>query len=105
MNEEYNGWTNYETWNVKLWIESDPNSQEMVQDFEREQQHDENLYEYQKDVSLQDYVWALFEGEAKLPQLTTGPFADLLNAAWQQVDWKSIREHIDEEIEDLKETR
>jgi len=23
MSEEYNGWTNYETWNVALWLDND----------------------------------------------------------------------------------
>jgi hypothetical protein len=25
--QEYNGWTNYETWNLKLWIDNDESSQ------------------------------------------------------------------------------
>ena len=27
----YNGWTNYETWNVVLWIENDESIQEYIQ--------------------------------------------------------------------------
>lgn len=27
MSERYNGWTNYETWNVKLWIDNDQGSE------------------------------------------------------------------------------
>ena len=97
-NEEYNGWTNYETWNVKLWIDNDQGLQEMVREFERCNQGNPHLYQVQKDDELRDYVWTLFEGDEEIPQLATGPFCDLLGAAWAKVDWKSIREHIAEEI-------
>jgi len=30
----YNGWTNYETWNVVLWIENDPSIQDYIQEHE-----------------------------------------------------------------------
>lgn len=26
MSQEYNGWTNYETWNVALWMDNDESS-------------------------------------------------------------------------------
>jgi hypothetical protein len=30
----YNGWTNYETWNVVLWIENDESIQDYIQEHE-----------------------------------------------------------------------
>ena len=31
LDVSYNGWTNYETWNVVLWIENDESIQECIQ--------------------------------------------------------------------------
>ena len=30
----YNGWTNYETWNVVLWIENDESIQNVIADYD-----------------------------------------------------------------------
>ncbi len=93
--KEYNGWTNYETWVVALWMDnergthdywlsvaaeiSSDNSPEFIQD--RTQQRI-TLSERLKD-----------EHEESLPEVE-GFAADLLNAAMSEVDWFEIAEHL-----------
>jgi hypothetical protein len=36
VDKGYNGWSNYETWNVKLWIDNDEGSYEMWRERTRE---------------------------------------------------------------------
>ena len=75
----YNGWKNYETWNVALWLGNDSNTADYI----------DEMLEGTKDISeaadmLKDYV------EEQQPDLPASMFVDLLNAALCEVDWYEI---------------
>jgi hypothetical protein len=113
----YNGWTNYETWAVALWIGNEPGSYEY---WEREQaaecyreavqaQLREFEFEPGEDpavvidrakateaamLDLADRLKRELDDEAELPRAVDGTmYADLLNAALQEVNWREIAEH------------
>ena len=82
---EYNGWTNYETWVVKLWMDND-----------------QGTYDYFREIvtllpdvrpgvakltALVD--WLKEHHEEQVPDLE-GFAADLLNAAMSEVNWHEI---------------
>ncbi len=70
----YNGWSNYETWLVALWLDQDnyqPNSTD-VSSLSQE---------------LKDFI------DECMPE-TTGLYHDLLNAALGSVDWYEVSEHL-----------
>jgi hypothetical protein len=94
MCNSYNGWTNYETWNVALWMDSDEGSQSYFRDMAEEICQDAG----DKDDAintLRSNLQSDFDDNA--PELT-GTYADLLSAALSSVNWYEIAEHI---IEDL----
>jgi len=94
---EYDGWHNYETWAVKLWIDKD-----------------EPAYRYWREAA--SYHWTEWEEphtNAELSEMTrralasrlkaeheegapelTGPYADLLSAALSEVDWFEIADNM-----------
>jgi hypothetical protein len=103
--KEYNGWTNYETWNVKLWIDNEQGSSEYWAEAATEA-WDEAEYKrtYQSQTRkesasciLADHLKNEFE-EAQ-PEVT-GMWADLLNAAMSEVNWYEIAENMLEEFEE-----
>jgi len=96
--KEYNGYTNYETWLVALWINND----EGLQDYVMEMAARSDGYAYH----LADDMKAYFEDDK--PELS-GMWADMLGAALSEVDWDDLgetfmrdyeEEHKDEEEED-----
>lgn len=105
----YNGWTNYETWVVNLWMDNEPGSY----DYWREVAEDvyNNEAEEQKHFTrMEDAIGILADRlkdsheEAKQEILErsgmeSSVWADLLGAALSMANWHEIAEHILENVE------
>jgi hypothetical protein len=104
--QDYNGWTNYETWAVKLWMDNDEGSQNHWSE------QAEQAIEHAKVTPSANYrmtgvepftdderaVLALekqldAEHQEMLPELE-GFAADLLNAAMSEVNWHEIAQSL-----------
>jgi len=78
----YNGWINYETWNVALWLDNEQGSYDECRDMARNAR---DVYDLAK--RLEAFV------EEFKPDLGASMFSDLLSAALNEVDWQEIAEH------------
>lgn len=99
--KEYNGWFNYETWLVKLWIDNEEGSSrywdETAQEVYDESSADRSFTRDERAaLTLSDRLKDEFE-EAQ-PEVT-GFWADLLNAAMSEVNWHEIAEHYVADVE------
>lgn len=104
----YNGWTNYETWNVALWKDNDEGSysywqevaQEIYDDAEagqvltRDEEAAQALAERLKD----EYEDAMHE-MLKTANQQSSMWADLLGAALSEVNWDEIASGMIEEVD------
>ena len=99
------GWTNYETWNWKRWIDCEQETRE----YWREQAEDvtsESATEYEWQTTEQYHIATLAERlEQNAEEMAgqwmpdqTGPFSDLLNKAIGRIEWREIAESMLEEI-------
>lgn len=101
--KEYNGWYNYETWLVNLWLDNDEyECNEHLPEMARNAYRDATAGEYStrdQDATynlaqeLEDYITEQnpLADKANL-------WSDLLGAALSEVNWQEIAEHL---IEDL----
>ncbi len=86
----YNGWTNYETWAVALWMDNEQGSQEYWHEQARE------MVERHDDPQMRAVLFAdalKEQHEESLPELR-GFAADLMNSAMAEVNGREIAEHL-----------
>jgi len=88
----YNGWTNYETWAVALWIDNDEGSYRERQELARQYERDEDDPDSEADVA--GYADAIKEWVERdmVPDLGASLASDLLGAALSEVNWREIAE-------------
>ena len=92
--QEYNGWRNYPTWCIALWIDNDYSScqyyQERVMELLDEYDSDEDTVR----IRLADELKETYESESYDLLKDTGVFSDLMSYVLSHVDWDEIAEHL-----------
>ena len=104
---KYNGWTNYETWNVKLWPDNNEGSY-TAWNMEAKERLENAIPEYpelstvrqQAIIDLAGMLKEYHEEKADHLVTITGVFADLISAALSSVDWYEIAEAYIEDNEE-----
>lgn len=100
----YNGWRNYETWLVALWMDNDQGSYESFRELAREireiKGREPSKYLSKQEVDIATLADALRDefDEASPVAEQSSVYADLMNAALSEVDWHEIAEHLLDEI-------
>jgi hypothetical protein len=88
MEKKYNGWTNYETWLVNLWMDNDYGSVDYWNEVAEEVWDEDDPDKSQRELAdrMKEQI---MEGQPEL----TGLYGDMLNAAFSEVDWDEIASH------------
>ena len=90
---EYNGWTNYETWNFMLWADNDEPTYNKVKVLIKDAL---TFNKPHHTVSgLADDLRELADNEA--PELKTSFYSDVINASIKEVNFTEIAERLLEE--------
>jgi hypothetical protein len=110
----YNGWTNYETWAVNLWMGNDQGSysyyNELAESTWKAARARPSTLMTRKECAARDLSDLLKdefeEGKDNLleqAKLTSSVWADLLGAALSEVDWHEIANALLEDFEEEAE--
>ena len=98
----YNGWTNYETWLVALWIDNDQGSYNFWRETAREvlDQATANR-SFTKEENAKLVLSKQLQGDIEdgAPTENAGLYCDLLTGAMSEVNWYEIASNWIDELE------
>ena len=98
---QYNGWTNYETWNYKLWLDNDEKSYFKIQSLAKSVIETEQ----EKDQVFKMSELLKVECMNNEPNLKPSFYSDVLSASLKEVNFHEIAEaYIEDYKEELKAT-
>lgn len=105
----YNGYTNYETWVVNLWMDNEEGSHDYwvgIAEFIYNHRAEEQKHFSKMDdaISLladhiKDHYTDAKDEILEEMKLTASVWADLLGAALSETNWREIAEHLLENVE------
>ena len=96
---EHQGFTNYETWAMKLWIDNEEGSQNEFRDLcidavDREESVEDAIHAA---AVMAENIW-----EDRMPDLGASVFSDLLRASFDEIDWHDV---VDSDVKELWEEK
>lgn len=80
--ENYNDWSNRETWIISLWLNNEPTTYELAREYAQASPED-----------LKEWIQSLKNNHDN----TAGMFNDLLETALDRVDWRELADTFKEE--------
>lgn len=109
-NKTYNGWTNYETWVVNLWMDNEEGTYDYWREVAQDIYHNEAQEPSNGFTRMDEAVYLLAhrlkddhedrkDSILEEANLTASVWADLLGAALSETNWREIAEHVLENIE------
>ena len=85
----HNGWTNYETWAVNLWMDNEKGQQDYwIEEVQMALKQDNPVMHFAD--RLKDEHEEAADYMLKQAHYETGPLSDLLNGALSEVNWREI---------------
>ena len=87
--KEYNGWTNYETWTVKLWMDESCYWEGIAEEYRDSDSGEKDIYGLAQRIKE--------EIEENNPLNEASMYSQLLNGALSEVNWREIAESLLEE--------
>jgi len=85
--ENYNGWENWETWCINLWLTNDQATYNQVEEILKE----EYEFNFQRAEALEEYTEELIDEKVITDRIST-----------HRVNWKEIVDSFEETIEENK---
>jgi hypothetical protein len=109
MCSKYNGWSNYETWDMNIWLDNDSSFDEVANDAinviisddysdseDEPMQIDKDDLVYKTQMWLQEWAEEMWMEPFESCDFnhSYGPIGDITKAAWSLIDWTEIAGHL-----------